>query len=128
MSMPYTMSDQELFILGEQLTSLRNDGILIVGSGGLTHNLSQVNSNDQGPPPTWANEFDEWIERVLTNNDVDGLLNWEAEAPYAKQNHPTPEHFRPLLITSGAAQGEEVTFPINGFELSVFTRRSVQLG
>ncbi len=73
-------------------------------------------------------EFDRWVEKVLTDRDVDGLLNWEAEAPYAKQNHPTPEHFRPLLITSGAAQDDNVTFPITGFELSAFTRRSVQYG
>ena len=128
MSMPYTMSNQELFILGNKLAPLREDGILIVGSGGLTHNLSQMNPNDQGPPPTWAYEFDAWVEEVLTNSDVDGLLNWEAEAPYAKQNNQRPEHFRPLLITSGAAEGEEVTVHIDGFEWRIFTRRSVQFG
>jgi 4,5-DOPA dioxygenase extradiol len=128
MSLPYTMPDRDLFILGTKLAPLRNDGILIVGSGGLTHNLSQMNRVNEDSPPTWVSEFDSWVERVLTKRDVDGLLNWETEAPYARQNHPTPEHFRPLFITSGAAQGDNVTFPITGFELTVFTRRSVQFG
>ena len=128
MSMPYTLSDRELFELGQQLSPLRNEGVLIIGTGNITHNLRQINWQHQGPAYTWAVEFDQWVEKALENFQYDDLLKWQTVAPHAKLNHPTPEHFRPLLIAAGAAQNEPVTFPIKGFELGSISRRSVQFG
>lgn len=128
MSIPYNLSDRELFELGQQLQPLREDNVLIVGTGGITHNLRAVDPQHKGAPPAWAFEFDRWIENVLLENDYSKLIQWQSLAPHAKMNHPTPEHFRPLLIVAGAAQQESASFPITGFEWGSMSRRSVQFG
>lgn len=126
MTMPYTLSNQDLYELGRKLSPLREQGVLITGNGTLTHNLQEWNPRANGEPVGWAKEFDEWVKYVLLTNDIDALLNWEQEAPQAKRNHPTPEHFRPLLIAAGAAQNDGVSFPLEGFEYEIFSKRSVQ--
>ncbi|WP_455220953.1 DODA-type extradiol aromatic ring-opening family dioxygenase [Kaarinaea lacus] len=128
MSMPYNMSAQELFNLGRTLAPLRDQNVLIVGTGGITHNLRTVHPRPSSPPPDWATEFDLWVENTLINHDYDNLIQWQSQAPHAKMNHPTPEHFRPLLIVAGAAPYEPVSFPITGFEWGSMSRRSVQFG
>ncbi|WP_455366404.1 DODA-type extradiol aromatic ring-opening family dioxygenase [Kaarinaea lacus] len=128
MSMPYNFSDQALFELGQQLSPLRENNILIVGTGGITHNLRTVSPHHTGNPPAWAMEFDQWIASTLVNHEYNKLIDWQSQAPQANMNHPTPEHFRPLLIVAGAAQHEPVTFPITGFEWGSMSRRAVQLG
>ena len=65
---------------------------------------------------------------TLNVHDVDALLNWQSTAPHAAMNHPSPEHFRPLLIAAGAAQGEAVSYPIEGFEYGSMSRRAVRFG
>ena len=128
MNIPNTLSDRELFELGQQLNPLRKDNVLIVGSGGITHNLRAVNPQHTGSPPEWAYTFDQWVESTLMEHNYDKLIRWQSHAPHARMNHPTPEHFRPLLIAAGAAQQESVSFPITGFEWGSMSRRSVQFG
>ena len=84
MSMPYNLSDQELFELGEQLKPLRKNNVLIVGTGGLTHNLRTVIPDHKGAPPTWAYEFDQWVENTLIEHDYDKLIHWQSQAPHAR--------------------------------------------
>jgi 4,5-DOPA dioxygenase extradiol len=128
MSVPYKMSDQELFELGQKLDTLRNQNVLIIATGGITHNLRTVSPRPIGPPPDWASEFDSWVANTLTNHEHDKLIHWQSQAPHAKVNHPTPEHFRPLLISAGAADNDSVSFPITGFEWGSMSRRCVQFG
>ena len=128
MSMPLNFSNHELFELGATLSPLQQQGVLIIGSGSLTHNLREFNPQYRGEPISWAVEFDEWIKTTLLNKDIDALLNWEVVAPQAKRNHPTPEHFRPLIIATGAGNQDAVSFPLDGFQYGTFTRRSVQFG
>jgi len=73
------------------------------------------------------------VKEALITSDVDALLNWQQLAPQAKRNHPTAEHFRPLLIAAGAGlavngKNETIRFPIEGFEYGIFSKRSVQFG
>ncbi len=127
MSLPHKLSDDVLFQLGHRLAPLRASGVLIVGSGGLTHNLREAFAARHNQTPDWVRQFDDWAAQTLLQ-DKSKLLNWES-APYALQNHPTPEHFRPLLVAAGAADPEDaVTFPVSGFEWSVISRRAVQFG
>jgi 4,5-DOPA dioxygenase extradiol len=128
MSVPHPMSDSQLLELGKQLKPLRNDNVLIVGTGGITHNLRMVNPHHKGAPADWAVVFDQWIADTLVNHDYGKLVQWQSQAPHARMNHPTPEHFRPLLIAAGAAQQEPVSFPITGFEWGSMSRRCVQFG
>ncbi|MEW5756691.1 MAG: class III extradiol ring-cleavage dioxygenase [Pseudomonadota bacterium] len=128
LSMPHGLTDRQLFELGRRLSSLRAHGILIAASGVITHNLRELATDGAGPPPGWAIEFDHWVRQTLSDHDEEALIDWRTRAPHASRNHPTPEHFRPLLIAAGAGQGENVSFPIEGFEWGSLSRRSVQFG
>lgn len=126
MSMPYTSSNHELYELGKRLAPLRKQGVLIVGSGMITHNLGEWNPRYRGEPMAWATTFDEWVKQRLLQRDVTGLLKWEALGANAARNHPTPEHFRPLLIAVGASDMQRIRFPIEGFDAGMLSNRSVQ--
>jgi 4,5-DOPA dioxygenase extradiol len=128
MSLP-SENPRELFELGRALRPLREEGVLIVGSGFITHNLRAIDWHGQTPPPSWATEFDQWTADALARNDVDSLLDYVQKGPGARLALPTREHFVPLLVSLGAAaDGESVAFPISGFWLGSLTRRSVQFG
>jgi 4,5-DOPA dioxygenase extradiol len=100
LSLPTTWSNAELVELGEKLAALREENVLVIGSGSLTHNLSEMQV--QGTPmPPWVGEFIDWVHEKLTTADRNALLAWE-QAPHARENHPTPEHFQPLLVAMGA--------------------------
>ncbi|MCE8044160.1 dioxygenase [Halomonas daqingensis] len=105
LSLPVTWSNQALMALGEKLAALREEGVLVVGSGSLTHNLSEMQVQG-APTPAWVGEFADWVHERLTNGEREALLAWET-APQARRNHPTPEHFQPLLVALGA--GGEVS-------------------
>jgi 4,5-DOPA dioxygenase extradiol len=124
------MDPGALFRLGQALSPLRDEGVLVVGSGVLTHNLAAV---DFGPAPTtpaWASEFDAWAADVLERKDVDALLDYRRRAPGVRLALPTHEHFVPVIVALGAATGpaDEVRFPIGGFWAGSLTRRSIQFG
>ena len=119
-----------LLSLGRSLAPLRREGVLIVGSGFLTHNLRTVDFRPDAPTPAWASEFDAWAGDVLARRDVDALLAYREKAPGVGPALPTHEHFVPVIVAAGAAADEPgaVRFPITGFMAGSFTRRSVQLG
>jgi 4,5-DOPA dioxygenase extradiol len=91
--------------MGAALASLRDEGVLVLGSGGVVHNLGAVNPRGGAPPP-WAAAFSEWVEAWLVAGDTATLAAWR-QAPNARQAHPTPEHFLPLLVTAGCAAGDK---------------------
>ena len=127
LSLP-TLEAKQLFALGRALSTLRDEGVLIIGSGFLTHNLRRVDWNGTGPIPSWASEFDSWCAEVLSKHDIDALLDYRARAPGVNIALPTHEHFAPVAVALGAAENDPVTFPISGFWLGSLTRRSVQFG
>ena len=119
-----------LLELGRALAPLRGEGVLVVGSGFLTHNMRFAFTRGT---PAWAREFDAWSAEALARFDVDALMNFRDRAPGAALALPTWEHYAPLLVAAGAATGAggptNVTFPITGFWMDgAFTKRSVQLG
>jgi 4,5-DOPA dioxygenase extradiol len=116
----------ELFALGRALAPLAAEGVLVIGSGFLTHNLRawQVSRT-----PAWASEFDAWTADVLVRRDVDALLDYRRRAPGVREALPTHEHFVPVILAAGAAGDAPVTFPITGFWMGGgLTRRSAQFG
>ncbi|WP_283133353.1 dioxygenase family protein [Rhizohabitans arisaemae] len=102
-SMP-TLDPSALLEIGRRLAPLRDEGVLIVGSGFTTHNLSAFNPalGSGGTPPTWSSEFDEWVDRTVAAHDVDALLDFGHRAPAARMAHPRTEHFAPLFVALGA--------------------------
>jgi len=111
--------------LGARLRPLRDEGVLIVGSGFLTHGLPFLRDfRIDAPPPSWSSEFDAWAAAALETGDVDTLAGFRA-APGGRCAHPTTEHFVPLFITLGAGDGPAVT-TIDGYFLGL-SKRSVQV-
>jgi 4,5-DOPA dioxygenase extradiol len=129
LSLP-TMDPASLFAVGRALRPLRDEGVLIVGSGFLTHNLRRFDPRPNAPVPAWAQEFDAWATEVVGQHNVDALLQYRAQAPGVVQALPTHEHFVPVIVTAGASSdaAEPVTFPITGWEAGSLTRRCVQFG
>ncbi|HKE01489.1 MAG TPA: class III extradiol ring-cleavage dioxygenase [Planctomycetota bacterium] len=116
-----------LVALGEALAPLREEGVLVYGSGFLTHNMRYAMR--PGTPP-WAREFDGWAADALRRFDLEALMDFHRRAPNADLALPTWEHYAPVLVAAGAASPKpRVTFPIEGFWLDgAFTKRSVQFG
>ncbi len=126
-SMP-ALVPAELLALGQALAPLRDEGVLVFGSGFLTHNMRYA---FRPGTPAWAREFDAWVADALARLDVDALLDFQARAPSADIALPTWEHYAPVLVALGAVVDDHppTTFPITGFWMDgAFTRRSVQFG
>jgi 4,5-DOPA dioxygenase extradiol len=124
-----TLDPRSLFDLGRRLAPLREEGVLIVGSGFLIHNLRAVDFSEQPRTPQWALEFDDFCAEKLFKGDADALMDYRSRAPGVKLALPTHEHFVPVLVAMGAADpGSGVTFPITGFWGGSLTRRSTQFG
>lgn len=115
-----------LFAAGRALAPLRREGVLVLGSGNVTHNLRRLSRD--AAPPAWAADFDAWTATALAAGDVDTLLDWERKAPAARTNHPTPDHWLPIYVVAGAADGARATFPVTGWEGGSISRRCVQFG
>lgn len=90
--------------VGHALSSLRDEGVLVIGSGSLTHNLYEFRGHDiDASVPSWVSDFDLWMHERLEQSDTESLLNYRERAPFAIRNHPTEEHIAPLFVAMGAA-------------------------
>jgi 4,5-DOPA dioxygenase extradiol len=127
MSMP-TLDPQRLFDLGRRLRPLRDDGVLIVGSGFMTHGLPFLRDwRIDADPPGWSREFDAWSAEALARGDVDTLMDFRATAPGMPYAHPTVEHLAPLFVTLGASAkpDEAPKTAIDGWFLGL-SKRSIE--
>ena len=86
--------------LGRALAPLRESGVLVVGSGSLTHNLYEFAARTS-TSAQYAEEFARWVREAVVRKDTDSLLSYRSEAPHAERAHPTEEHFLPLLVALG---------------------------
>ena len=90
--------------IGEALQSLRQEGVLVIGSGSLTHNLYELRPHDTAAEvPGWVSEFGDWMKSRIEAGDTEALLAYRSAAPHAARNHPTDEHLMPLFVALGAA-------------------------
>jgi len=90
--------------LGRALQPLADEGVLVLGSGGLTHNLGEFRGRAaDAPAPGWVSEFADWTAARLAAGEADALAAYRELAPHARRNHPTEEHLLPLLVALGAA-------------------------
>ncbi len=116
--------------IGRALAPLRDEDVLILGSGNIVHNLGdafgRMRSGDV-TTPAWAAEFDGAVVRGLQAKDP-GALARLIESPEGRKAHPTPEHYLPLLYAAGAAGSDPVSFPITGFDLGSLSMRAVIFG
>lgn len=107
MSMP-TSNPEGLMALGKRLQTLRDQGVLIIGSGFMTHGLPFLRDwRIDATAPGWSADFDTWAAEALASGDVDTLAKFKEKAPGMPYAHPTVEHFTPLFVTLGAASNPE---------------------
>jgi 4,5-DOPA dioxygenase extradiol len=109
-SLDYMLSPEKAFQVGKELSALRSQGVLILGSGNLVHNLMRMNSVTK--PHAWAKAFDEFVKTSLENRDDKKLIHF-AQDPHAQLAHPTNDHFLPLLYILGASDKKEKPFFFN---------------
>lgn len=107
--------------VGQALQSLRDEGALIVGSGSLTHNLRAVRWGDvDAPSPAWVEDFGNWVENAVVDGQWEKIRDEWTSAPSAQRNHPSPEHFLPLIVAAGAGSaGGQGSVLHRGSELGV---------
>ena len=118
------------FELGKRLASLRDDGILIMGSGNLVHNLHAYAWGRHTPEPyDWAVRFEETAKQLMSASDFTPLIDYESLGRDAVLSIPTPDHYLPLLYVLGTKRGDEtISFPVNGVDGGSVSMLTVQVG
>jgi len=128
-SIGYRVPMADHIALGRALAPLREQGVFILGSGNITHNLRVANYGHRDAPAIgWAKDFDGWVADHLQNFNLDALANY-AQAPGAHLSVPTDEHYTPLLVAAAAASVSgtpKVAFPYEGFEYESLSMRCVE--
>jgi 4,5-DOPA dioxygenase extradiol len=129
LSLPLPASPADLLHLGRGLAPLRRRGVLLVGSGGVVHNLRTVRLEEDEPPtPDWAQAFDAWVRDRLAELDIEALADYKGRAPHAALAVPTPEHLEPLFVVLGAAEAQDrVVTVFEGFQHGSLSLRSIAL-
>ncbi len=131
LSIDQRLSAAQHLELGRAIADLRDESIMILGSGNVTHNLPDAISHfglPDAPPPAWAAQFDADVARAALQHDSEFLVQL-ASKPEFRTSHPTPDHYLPLLYTVGAATEEDtVSFPVTGFDLGSLSMRAIQYG
>jgi 4,5-DOPA dioxygenase extradiol len=117
------------FALGEKLKHLRREGILIVGSGNIVHNLRRINFADDARPFDWAIEFDAWVKERVQNRDNNAIVHGATKSTAGKLSIPTPDHWYPFLYSLGAAdETDALRFEYEGIENASISMRCLTLG
>ncbi|MCJ0826548.1 dioxygenase [Luteimonas sp. 50] len=111
-SLPHDIDAAGALRLGQALAPLRERGVLVVGSGSLTHNLHEFRQHIRDPE--YAQQFADWVHDAVLARDVDALVDYRRRAPHAARAHPTEEHYLPLLVAAGASSGEDAARLVEG--------------
>lgn len=124
-SMDLALNEDGHFQIGKNLHRLRNEGVLILGSGNIVHNLRKIKWTNDNGPYDWCVKFDEGVRDALLKKDRDQLLRYHIQfGESAKLSVPTDDHYLPLLYCLGASTHEDqVTFPYEGYEMGSLSMR-----
>lgn len=110
--LPVGFGPKEVYAMGQALQALRSEGILLLGSGAMTHNLGEFGAVDGSRAAPYVEAFSRWVEDAVARGDRAALLNYRERAPHAQRAHPTEDHFLPLFFVLGAAGwGQEGATP-----------------
>lgn len=101
-ALPVGAGPAEVYALGAALRGLRQEGVLVLGTGSMTHNLSEFFGGAREPAP-YVVEFCRWVESAVQRGDLPALLDYRARAPHAARAHPSEDHFLPIFFALGAA-------------------------
>lgn len=128
-SLPFGAAPPSLLRLGAAMRPLRERGVLLIGSGGVVHNLRLVDlGNEEATTLPWAHEFDRWIRDALASRDIAAVAAYRERAPHAALAVPTSEHYDPLLVILGAMHDDDhVVNLYEGFQHGSLSLRSVSV-
>lgn len=119
------LSLREHFEVAQRLKVLREQGVMIIGSGNVTHNLSEARMPKEAPAVNWAVDFDAYVKEAIMQRDFEALVDVENRNRYTRLAHPTLEHYIPLLYVAGSAfEEDESRFVYEGMEHSSLSMRS----
>jgi 4,5-DOPA dioxygenase extradiol len=126
-SLPADMDPASALRLGQALAPLRERGVLVIGSGSLTHNLYEFRQHVRDPE--YAQEFADWVRDAVLRRDVAALVDYRRRAPHAARAHPSEEHFLPLLVALGASgEGDHAQRIAGGMTYDVLSMDSFGFG
>lgn len=129
LSLDLAQPPQYHFNLGQQIAKLRDNGVLILGSGNLVHNLRQIRWEPNAKPYDWAVEFDEWVKKKLINRDFGAVMHDFHNSTAGKLSVPTLDHYYPLHYILGAAHDSDaLTFEYEELQNGSISMRSFRLG
>ncbi|MFA6907471.1 MAG: 4,5-DOPA dioxygenase extradiol [Candidatus Micrarchaeia archaeon] len=128
LSIDFYKPAQHHYGIGKKLAPLREEGILIIGSGNMVHNLRALSPGGRDAAPfDWAKQFDAFIKDSLEKKDHAAIADYQSLGQVAALAHPTPDHFYPLLYAMGAAGKESgVSYPYEGYEYGSLSMRAVR--
>jgi len=128
LSLDVTAPAAEHYALGRSLAPLRDEGVLIVGSGNVVHNLGIIDWDENAPVAAWAAEFDAWVAGCVAERRHDDLVGY-LEHPLGRMAAPTPDHYLPLLYTLAVqAEGDDVLSVHEGIQNGTVSMRCLQVG
>jgi 4,5-DOPA dioxygenase extradiol len=129
-SQPLRRNPEDMLRMGAALSRLRDEGVFLLGTGGVVHNLSVMDpADDPNHVEDWAREFDEWIAKRLEAMDVAAIASYRTSAPHARLAVPTPDHFDPIFVVLGSAlPGERAATIHEGFRYGTISMRSFAIG
>jgi 4,5-DOPA dioxygenase extradiol len=129
-SQPLRRNPEDALRMGAALSRLRDEDVLLLGTGGIVHNLSILDpSAEPGRAADWAREFDAWFAERLAAMDIAGIASYRTTAPHSERAVPTPEHFDPIFVVLGAARsGERASTIYEGFRYGTISMRSFAIG
>jgi 4,5-DOPA dioxygenase extradiol len=113
LSLPIELRPADALALGRALAPLREQGVLVVGSGSLTHNLYEFRQSETEAPEDYVREFVQWARRAAIAHDMSALVDFRG-APHSRRAHPSDEHYLPLLVAVGASSAGEPVEVIEG--------------
>ena len=129
LSLDATLAPSDHYQLARRLAPLRDDGILILGSGNVVHNLGRIQWAEDAPPYDWATRFNTRVREALLARDHAALIDYAAFGTDARLSVPTPEHYLPLLyVVAQQTESGSVSLPVDGIELGSISMLSVAVG
>ena len=124
-SLPVPGAPADLLRAGAALEPLRDRDVLLLGSGGIVHNLGRLHAED-APVEAWARAFDDWVRARLDARDLEALVAYRRGAPHAALAAPTTEHFDPLFVVAGSTAGDDRVVDVyQGFRHGTLSMRSL---
>jgi 4,5-DOPA dioxygenase extradiol len=129
LSIDANLAPRAHYQMGRQLSPLRTEGVAIIGSGNVVHNLRALQAEPAAPALAWATEFNDRLRTAVLAGEHETLIDYQAMGNAARLCVPTPEHYLPLLYVLGLQSGDDaVSIPVDGIDLGAISMLSVQLG